>query len=125
MVSIEQKFESQEKAVQQMTKYGLVEHTVSGSKETSLSLRPPEHKYDEYEPIDFDALFSRHEAKSRDRAEGGTKEKNGKSQKDGQRKRQGKGRLSFEDETPSDKTMKSGSSGRLVSRAVNAAVDAG
>jgi len=125
VVSIEQKFESQEKAVQQMTKDGLVEHTVSGSKETSLSLRPPEHKYDEYEPIDFDALFSRHEAKSRDRAEGGTKEKSGKSKKDGQRKRQGKGRLSFDDETPSDKTMKSGSSGRLVSRAVNAAVDAG
>jgi cell wall-associated NlpC family hydrolase len=125
VVSIDQKFEAQEKAVQQMTKDGLVEHTVSGSKETSLSLRPPEHKYDEYEPIDFDALFSRHEAKSRDRAEGGTKEKNGKSPKDGQRKRRGKGRLSFEDETPSDKTMKSGSSGRLVSRAVNAAVDAG
>lgn len=123
MVSIEQKFEAQEKAVQQMTKDGLVEHTVSGSKETSLSLRPPEHKYDSYEPIDFDALFSRHEAKSRDRAEGGTKEKIGKNRKDGQRKGQGKGRLSFEDETPSDKTMKSGSYVRLVSRAVNAAVD--
>lgn len=106
-----------------MTKDGLVEHTVSGSRETSLSLRPPEHKYDEYEPIDFDALFSRHEAKSRERTEGGTKEKNGK--KGGQRKRRGKGRLSFGDETPTDKTMKSGSSGRLVSRAVNAAVDAG
>lgn len=124
-MSIEQKYEAQEKAVQQMTKDGLVEHTVSGSRETSLSLRPPEHKYDEYEPIDFDALFSRHETKSRERTEGGTKEKNGKSKKGGQRKRQGKGRLSFDDETPTDKTMKSGSSGRLVSRAVNAAVDAG
>lgn len=122
-MSIEQKYETQEKAVQQMTKDGLVERTVSGSTETSLSLRPPEHKYDEYVPIDFDALFSRHEAKSRERAEGGTKEKNGK--KGGQRKRRGKGRLSFDDETPTDKTMKSGSSSRFVSRAVNAAVDAG
>lgn len=122
---MENKYEAPEKAVQQMTQSGLVEHTVSGSTETSLSLRPPEHKYDSYEPIDFDALFSRHEAKSRERAEGGTKEKGSKAKKGGQQKRQGKGRLSFDDETSSDKTMKSGSSGRLVSRAVNAAVDAG
>ena len=122
---IDPKFEAQEKAVQQMTKNGLVEHTISGSTETSLTLRPPEQKYDEYVPIDFDALFNRHEAKSRERADGGTKEKGGKSKKGGRQKRNGKGRLSFDDETPSDKTMKSGSSGRLVSRAVNAAVDAG
>lgn len=125
MVRINQKFESQEIAVQQMTKNGLVEHTVSGSTETSLTLRPPEHKYDEYEPIDFDALFSRHEAKSRERADGGTKEKGGKSKKGGQQKRKGKRRLSFDDENPSDQTMKSGSSGGFAKRMANMAVDAG
>ena len=121
MTSIEQKFEAQEKSVQQMTRDGLVERTVSGSRETSLSLRPPEEQFDELAPIDFDGLFSRHETKQRERAESGTSAKNRQKKK----YRKGKGRLSFEDETPSDKTMKLGASGRLVSRVANMAVDTG
>lgn len=124
-MSMENRYEAPEKVVQQMTKNGLVEHSVSGSRETSLSLRPPEDQYDAAEPIDFDALFSRHEAKSRERAENGTREKESKAKKGGQQKRQRKGRLSFGDEALPDKAMQSGSSGRLARRAANMAVDAG
>ncbi len=124
-MSMENRYEAPEKVVQQMTKNGLVEHSVSGSRETSLSLRPPEDQYDAAEPIDFDALFSRHEAKSRERAESGTREKGSKAKKGGQQKRQRKGRLAFGDEALPDKAMKSGSSGRLARRAANMAVDAG